>query len=311
MPYFVAAWLITACTSAPSGEGESGSSGSGSESSSTLAPTTETTAPATTSSESSTGVADSTSGESSSSTGADGSSSTDASSDESSSSSTGVEECPGGPMDEWYGAIPTELVTDEPYDHDAGLAALVALAPARGETVDLSGDPVVVTGAIVANVGYMEMIEFWIADANAHVHVYMPLGDPIIGVEPGAAIDLQVTELTNYFGSLYVSAVASGSITATDQPVWVQDANDVVLDYASHAEQVFTIWGTLSETQGNCGGSNTCYTLSYCTGETVLRINDAFGVAEGDVVQIVAPLNKIIDDAGFDARNFDWIRVLP
>lgn len=310
MPYFVAAWLLTACTSAPSGEGESGSSGSDSESSSTLAPTTDTTAPATTSSETSTGVADSTSSDSTT-TGADGSSSTDASSDASSSSSTGVEECPGGPIDEWYGAIPPELATDEPYDHDAGLAAVVALAPARNATVDLSGDPVVVTAAIVANVGYQEMTEFWIADANAHLHVSIPLGEPIVGVEPGAAIDLEVTELTDYFGSLDITAIASANITATDQPVWVQDANEVAPDYASHPAEMFTIWGTLSEELGECGGSYSCYTLTHCTGETGVRINQALEMTVGDVVQIVGPLYDLPGDVRFNVVNFDWIRELP
>lgn len=313
MSVLAAASILCACTAGADEAGDSGSTGAGSESSSTVAPTTTTT---TTSSgetlEGSSSDADSTStGDSTSSSTGASSSDEGTSSTGAESSSTGVDACPGGPQDDWAGILPPELVTATPYDFDAGIADLIALAPPEDGTVALSKTPVAITGATVAMVGYPEESDLWIADANAHVRVTLSFDDAIDGLLPGDMVDLEVIELTAFDGTLSITGLGGATIVDSDQPVWVQDAEDIELDYDSHPDQIVSVWGELTETLGACGGSHTCYRLSHCGGEVDVRIPDFLAIGEGDVVQIVAPLVDFAQDIRFQIDHSDWIRILP
>jgi hypothetical protein len=320
-----AKWLVgaaaiglSACGQPDAGGGEDEDS-SGGPSSSGTSPAMSSSSTASTDDSTSTG-ASTTTGEAS--TGGESSTAGESTSEASSSSgstSTGEESCPGGPKDAWYGTIPAELVTEDPYVHDAGLAALVAILPTNGEGMDLSDAPVSITGAIFAIEGYRPVWEvgprtFWIADANAHVRVQLAAGLDLPGLSPGDAIDLEVTGVSDSgFGQAYIGSVQSVTITAEDQPVWVQDGNEIALDYAAGPEEIFSAWGVLGGEAGLCGGSYLCYDFTHCGHTMTVRLQDFIGYEIGDEVQIVAPLQGGLpgrDDTFFNEYETDWVRIL-
>jgi hypothetical protein len=288
--------------------GDASSSGTAPLTSSSTTGDTTSTSESTTTDESSTGGASSTSGES-----------TSEASSSSGSTSTGEESCPGGPKDEWYGTIPAELVTADPYVHDAGLAALVAVLPTNGESIDLSDAPVSITGAIFAVEGYRPEWEpgprtFWIADANAHVRVQLDAGLDVPDLSLGDAIDLEVTSVRDYgFGQAYITSVQLVTITAEDQPVWVQDGSELALDYDADPEEIFSVWGVLTREFVECGGSYVCSELMHCGHTMPVRLQDFVGYAVGDEIEIVAPLqgeHPLGDGTIFNQFEVDWVRIL-
>jgi len=206
----------------------------------------------------------------------------------------------------FYGGIAAGLVTTDAYVNDAGIAAAIAAAPGDGDpNVDLSSNPVAISGATITAVGFPENISFWIEDASGGIRAYfsdVPLPDDAIS---GQKVSFEITEIENYANEIEISKYQNFSIDSSDNPVRVQTGQAVAFDYGTHGNQVFDVYGPLVTDLGECGPAN-CWLLSNDGALTEVRIADDITWLPGDCIHFTAPLHRFGSDVQFDMFNFLW-----
>jgi len=214
--------------------------------------------------------------------------------------------CDEGPSDigTWFGGIDPTLVTSDAYTNDAGVAALVAAAPADGE--EATGT-FAVSGATVTNVGYPPTKNFWFADANGAMRTYL-YEDAATEVLPGMIVNFTATTIKNYFGEIEVTAVSDFEVVSSGNPVQVVEALGANLDYATQGRQMVHTYGQITAFIEECGTTSSCWTFTHGGADIRFRISNEKGIIEGDCVEVVAPVASYTPDTLFDVGNWDWMR---
>lgn len=209
------------------------------------------------------------------------------------------------PPDTWWGEVPAELVSTTPYVSGTGIDLAIAAAPATDETVDLSGDPIQITDATVAAVGYYASgnpDQLWLENASGAIRTAFI--DPGVVVEVGDRVSLQVTELTNFNGLLQITDVTGFTVSSSEELVYVREWNDVESDELK-VSTLYHGYGEVSMADVECGIFE-CYTLSTERGDVFFRGEPDMEV--GDCVQFVAPLRQAASNVQLDGSNFAWAR---
>ena len=204
--------------------------------------------------------------------------------------------------DNLYGAGNT-VVGENPYG-DAGLSAVIAAAPADGETI--AGEWAV-TGATVIAVGYApegsNPDNIWFADSSGAARTYRT--DPGLVLKAGDVVDFTVTELTMYYETLELTGITGVTVTGTDK-IWMLDGNATAITYAEHEQQVVYAWGEVVSEDGECGGSYSCYTFEYGTNSANLRIQTSKGLIQGDCAQVAVPVGSFSGAEQLNVDDLDW-----
>jgi hypothetical protein len=215
------------------------------------------------------------------------------------------------PTSMYYGVLQESQITDVAPTGDAGIAAVVAAAPAGdGETatVDLQ-----ITNATVMMVGYRpsggDLWSLWVQDENAAIRTYASSTPITAEVVPGNKVSFKVTEIKNYAGELEITKLADFVVDDTTAgPVYVQDVTGETITYADHGREVVYTYGRITTVPAACGGSSVCATWLLPTGQEVdFRIGEQKGVVQGDCIQVVSPVGTFDGDVQFDINDFDWV----
>ncbi len=211
--------------------------------------------------------------------------------------------------------------TTTPYTNDAGLQALWDQDPGSGNSLDLSANPVQITGAIVTAKGFGDTNpSIWVADASGGMQIF---GGNVTGLEAvalGDAVDMEVTEIDNYFGRLQISAVtATPTVSSSGNDVYYGDGTTLAdLDFSVPAQrgQNFEFYGSITESSDQCAPdpadpSFICWDVNDGTTTHSIRINSNFAggnLVDGDCLHFIAPVEYLWDDSRFSADQFGWIR---
>jgi len=205
-----------------------------------------------------------------------------------------------------YGSI-----TDTPYAVTGGVQAVVDAANALGSGETAAVD-LVVSGAVVTNIDYLpesaSYINFWFGDSEANMRTF---GTDLGGVDMqslrrGQTVSFRVTELKNYAGEFEVTALTDFEvIDDSTQAIHVVDANTKTLDYAIHGRANVSLYGEITELQGECGSSN-CWTFETGGGQALtLRVSNIVELYEGDCIWWMGPIASY-NGLQLSATNFDW-----
>jgi hypothetical protein len=218
--------------------------------------------------------------------------------------------CADGPAfpDFWAGAIDPGLVTDQPYDFDAGVgeARSVAAGTDFSETVNIDIQDAVVANFTTSN-GDVDTL--WIADtAGGMTSFGVRWGLSADVLSPGDTISFTITEVSNYFDTLQITAIDdTPTITGRVDSMFVVDGNAGPVSTGTHLSENVSAHGELVNDEGSCGGSFRCFTFSYGENAHTLRLNEDLGFKVGDCVQIVMPLGMYFDEEQYSVDNNNWV----
>ncbi len=210
--------------------------------------------------------------------------------------------------------------TDAPHGagYDANIDDVVAAVPADGGEdnavtidVDIVEATVVATNFVSGGNPNGARRNFWIQDGNAFIQVDLdedaPDSDvlPIFAIRTGQRISFTATEVWKDFDVPKISEATGFQL--------ISEENDVFLDHvsgaltAADANRLVFIDGTVASSDGPCGGSSSCWTLTYNGGATVtFRSNTNFPPAIGDVVLWAGPVSIFSGNPQLNAANFSW-----
>jgi hypothetical protein len=198
--------------------------------------------------------------------------------------------------------------TMSPYADDAGLAAILAASPANhGEEIDLSQNPMVVDGAVVALIDAPGN-NVWLGDAGAAVRVYDGNGTAFLNSPPGSVVSFQVIELSNYQGEPQISGITNLQNDGT-APVFVQDGTELsAFAYAEHGREVFSFHGEVLAVEA-CGNVD-CAVVGYgdADDEVSLRMVTGALPGVGECVHAIVPLTRSGNALQWSVRNDGWWR---
>lgn len=202
------------------------------------------------------------------------------------------------------GAVAESLITREPYDFDAGVAAVLDARP--GQSEEATGLDLRIEDAVVTNVGAPRSggPNVWFADEAGGLRTYgVPVPD---GVEPGDRISMTITTLEDYAGELQIADATDISVRDSDDPVRVIDQTSGAVDYDSHGRQNIYLWGEVGPGGDGCGGSSVCFDLQ-ASGQTfVLRIAEDQAPVQGACMALTLPLARFNTDLQLNIDNYDW-----
>lgn len=207
----------------------------------------------------------------------------------------------------WFGALDSANVTSDAPTGDAGLAAVSA---ASVGTVSLA-----ITDAVVTAVAYrppaINVNTFWIADGSGAIEVFN-VDSGTTTLAPGQIVSLTVTKTSKYFGTLQITAATDITVSGSMADVYVLDASDLDLDYATQsAINVFT-WGRITAANGACGTSSSCFTMTTNHAQEVrYRVRTDKGVRLGDCIEVVSPLSIYDGNQQLDIVDLDSMEFFP
>ncbi len=215
-------------------------------------------------------------------------------------------DCNEGPAEPFYGAYGESSPTTTRTSTDAGIDALIAAAPGDGEDpveVDLT-----ISGALVTHVAYAGANtpnNYNLIDANDAVNVF----GVELDVSLGDTVSMKVTELTNYFGMIEITAAEELSVDSSDNGVYIVDATTAAVAYASEGLLNVRVHGQITSDDEPCGSNNKCYDYLASNGQAfILRVpNNLNGYGNGDCVAVTNPLGQFGGDLQLDVRDFDNI----
>lgn len=218
--------------------------------------------------------------------------------------------CADGPAfpDFWAGTLDPELVTDQPYDFDAGVGEARSAAASTDFSVDVNID---IQGAVVANFttrnGAVDTL--WLADKGGGMTSYnVNWGLSADEVSPGDTINVTITEVSNYYDTLQITAIAdTPTITGRVDSMYVVDGNAGPISTDTHLSQNVSAFGELVEDEGSCGGGYRCFIFSYGENAHTLRLSEDLGFKVGDCVQIAMPLGMYFDEEQYSVDNNNWV----
>lgn len=229
--------------------------------------------------------------------------------------------CDEGPSDPdaFWGPLDKAQVTTTAPTNDAGIGALLAQAPAEGQSVTLD-PPLLVTDAVVSASEFVPEgsvpDDLWLRDSGGAIRTYanfrddppkIVIPDDITGLGPGSVVSFKVTELTNYFGEIQISALEDFTVSPTSGLVYVVDATDgTEVTFADHRAEVVRIWGRVAEERGECGTNTYCYGIETNGNTYELRIRkDEYEV--GDCLPIANPVGQFQGKVQFNVSDFDAV----
>ncbi len=216
--------------------------------------------------------------------------------------------CSEGPSfpDAWAGAIDPALVTDVPYANDAGIASLLAAAPSSGS----AAVSIAITDAVLANYSEYggEIDQIWIADAGGGVQTYgVDLGLTAAALQPGDTVSFTATEITNYYGLYEITEIEDFAITGTGGAVYVVDGNTTTITVDEHLNENLRAYGTVTSEPEECGTSTVCLDLTFGDNTIALRVSSSLGFANGDCLDVLAPLDLYSGAPQLDIANNNWV----
>ncbi|MFT6400291.1 MAG: hypothetical protein ACJAYU_005062 [Bradymonadia bacterium] len=206
----------------------------------------------------------------------------------------------------------------EPYDaaYDAGIAALLAAAPADGAD-PVVGEWTITDATVVATDFNNENTQraqrvFFLADANGTISTFFQEEDtdsqPSFSIKVGQRVSGTVTSLGNFGGGSQVSTASGWQLESEGNDVYIRDIGDEALTPAD-INSVVRVTGTVDGVdQPECGGSSTCYNMSYGSQSVILRSASQF-LAVGNCVTYVGPVRAFGNNPQLDTVNFDWLWV--
>ena len=224
--------------------------------------------------------------------------------------SGGAVSCDDGPAfpDAWAGALSPDQVTSSPYDFEAGIGDILDAAPESGAL----GIDITVTDAVVANfTEYGGSIDqLWLADSAGGLQTYgVDINLTADDISPGDRVSFIATEITTYFGLPELTGLSGLTVTDKDGAVSVVDGNTTAVTLEEHLNENIRGYGTLVSTPEGCGGSSVCADFSFGENTVVLRFAEALGLAEGDCVDVLAPLGIYSYSEQINIDNNDWVSV--
>jgi hypothetical protein len=204
----------------------------------------------------------------------------------------------------WGGAVDEGLISPDPYDFDAGIAAALVEAPASGDT--RSGLQLRIEDAVVTNIGAPRSggPNIWFADEGGVLRTYGLSGTD--GIEPGDRVSLTITEFDNYGGELQISAGSDVTWEDADDPVFVVDQGEGAVDYATHGRQNIFAVGEITGDGAGCGGSSLCFPFLAGEQTFLFRIYESSAPEVGACVAVLLPLAVFNSDLQLNVDNFDW-----
>lgn len=226
------------------------------------------------------------------------------------STDTGSIDCADGPAfpDAWAGALSPEQVTTAPYDSEAGIGDILDAAPESGAlSIDIT-----VTDAVVANfTEYGGAIDqLWLADAAGGLQTYgVDINLTADDVSPGDRVSFTATEITTYYGLPELTGLSDLTVSDKNGMVSVVDGNTTAVTIEEHLNENVRGYGTLVSAPEGCGGSSVCADFSFGENTVVLRFAEALGLAEGDCVDVLAPLGIYSYSEQINIDNNDWLSV--
>jgi len=208
--------------------------------------------------------------------------------------------------------IETATTTATPYTNDANLSAVWAADPGEGNTADLTATPIQITGAIMMAKSFHTDPNIWIGDSSGRVYIG---GLDVAGLgtlNPGDAVDLSVTGVSNYFGRIRITSIAAApTVTSTGNAVYVGDATAIpTFDWNDTAQRGMNheFYGFVPQDSGDDCGNNTCWEVTTGGVTHTIQINDSFSVNPGqDCLHFIAPVDWIRGEPRFASDEFDWI----
>ena len=227
-----------------------------------------------------------------------------------SADSGGAVDCDDGPAfpDGWAGALSPEQVTSAPYDFEAGIGDILDAAPESGA----QAISIPVTEAVVANfTEYGGAIDqLWLADAAGGLQTYgVDINLTAADISPGDRVSFTATEITTYFGLPELTGLSGLTVLDKDGAVSVVDGNRTAVTLEEHLNENIRGYGTLVSAPQGCGGSSVCAEFSFGENTMVLRFPEALGLAEGDCVDVLAPLGIYSYAEQLNIDNNDWVSV--
>ncbi|MCA9545404.1 MAG: hypothetical protein KC613_13465 [Myxococcales bacterium] len=204
-----------------------------------------------------------------------------------------------------------------PAEYDAGIAALMAAFPAEGEPVDLE-TPIEIRGATVVATNFAGNFEipgsqsrFWLADGAGTVEVRMDFNDveglPMFPIRVGHKIDLDVTQVDQYFGAGQVTKGTNWNLVEVNQDVYIFDVDRELTE--ADLNQVVRVTGTLEGAPEECGPDQKCWnSFNYGHGVGILRTKSDFA-EPGKCLTFVGPMRLFQGTPQFDTINFTWMRI--
>lgn len=227
-----------------------------------------------------------------------------------SADSGGSVSCVDGPAfpDAWAGALSPDQVTSSPYENEAGIGDILDAAPESGaQAIDIT-----VTDAVVANfTEYGGAIDqLWLADAAGGLQTYgVDINLTADDISPGDRVSFTATEITTYFGLPELTGLSGLTVTEKNGAVSVVDGNTTAVTLAEHLNENIRGYGALTSAPEGCGGSSVCADFTFGENTVVLRFADALGLAEGDCVDVLAPLGIYSYSEQINIDNNDWVSV--
>ena len=213
--------------------------------------------------------------------------------------------------------------TDRPFnaEYDSGLTDLVALAPATNQSVDVD---VFIDGATVSATHFgtdftanrNARTNFWLQDGLAQVQVFLTnANQSAVSIRVGQRVRMQVTRLTDFNGTLQVTAVApiadgtlaDVTLIAEERDVFYEPRTGTTLA-PSDINRLVHIEGVVVGGGGGCGGTSLCWDVEHGGEMTVLR-SSSNQVSVGRRVEYAGPVIGFNGNPQLDSINFSWMRL--
>ena len=229
-------------------------------------------------------------------------------------------DCGDGPIggEDWFGAFDKEDVivsATSPYTVDAGIADVLAEAPAAGDTVELE-TPLRIDRAVVINTDYAPEgampLTFWFADQSGAMRTYddyrqddeIVVPEELTELPYGSIVSFDVLAIKNYEGELEITRANNYTLHEETDKVWVVDATDgSTVTYKDLGRANVKVYGEVTEVRSPCGTYN-CYT--YVAGESEYVFRTKKDYVMGDCVPIAGPLGTYRGEMQFNVTDFDW-----
>ena len=118
---------------------------------------------------------------------------------------------------------------------------------------------------------------------------------------------MTVTRIKDYYGSLQIVEATDISVSRSISEVYVYDGYGTALDYDLQAAQNVRLFGEITSSEGSCGGSYSCFTLTHGLAETLVRTQQDLSV--GDCVITTAAVSQYDGQTQLSMDREDWLTV--
>lgn len=202
-------------------------------------------------------------------------------------------------------------------DYDAGLEAIIAEIPSMEGDAEVSYQ---VTGAtVVATSFYSDRdnpsrnkTQFWIADGKGSVQVRLPYDDsdaefPSFDLSVGQKISFSATKLTRDAYGPKISSGENFTLDEVNQPVFIWEPSGALTE--SDVGKLARITGTINGSPESCGGSASCWPVSFGDATITLRSTTEFPPASGACLTFVGPVGVFQSNIQLDTINFGWLYI--